>query len=156
LGTHRRSARCRPAGDLGVIADPDPEARGRALVEAYAADPNALNFKAVGYHFAYTLWLAAALGLAALVRRRGAWLANVAGVLAILGISTIPGFLIIDFLNSAMGRIVGVAEAVRVEVAPSRPRARPTGAPPGAVGHRGPDHPPRRVGGLVHEYERAA
>jgi hypothetical protein len=75
---------------VGVIADPAPGAEGRELVEAYASDPDALNFKSLGYHFAYTIWLAAALGIAGLVRRRGSWLVNVAGLLAILGISSIP------------------------------------------------------------------
>jgi hypothetical protein len=100
---------------VGVIADPAPGAEGRELVEAYAADPDALNFKSLGYHFAYTTWLAAALGVVGLVRRRGSWLANVAGVLAILGISTVPGFLVSDFIDSAMGRLVGINEAVRVD-----------------------------------------
>ena len=99
---------------VGVIADPAPGAEGRELVEAHAADPDALNFKSLGYHFAYTIWLAAALGIVGLVRRRGAWLANVAGVLAILGISSIPGFLVSDFIDSAMGRLVGINETVRV------------------------------------------
>jgi hypothetical protein len=99
---------------VGVIADPAPGAEGRELVEAYAADPDALNFKSLGYHFAYTIWLAAALGVVGLVRRRGAWLANGAGVLAILGISTVPGFLLSDFIDSAMGRLVGIDETVRV------------------------------------------
>ena len=99
---------------VGVVADPAPEATGRELIEAYAANPEVLNFKALGYHFAYTLWLATALGLVGLIRHRAAWLANVAGVLAILGISTIPGFLMSDFIQSAMGQIVGVDEALRI------------------------------------------
>ena len=99
---------------VGVIAAPAPGAEGRELVEAHAADPDALNFKSLGYHFAYTIWLAAALGIVGLVRRRGAWLANVAGLLAILGISSIPGFLVSDFIDSAMGRLVGINETVRV------------------------------------------
>ncbi len=119
---------------VGVVADPDPTARGRELVEAYAANPAALNFKATGYHFAYTLWLAAALGLSALVRRRGAWLANIAGVLAILAISTIPGFLVIDFVNSAMGRIAGVDHAVRVEEATQEQWGLAVMAGPGSAG----------------------
>jgi hypothetical protein len=99
---------------VGVLADPAPHAQGRELVEAYAANPGPLQIKALGYHFAYTVWAAAALGLAALVRRRGSWLANVAGVLAILGISSIPGFLMGDFVDSAMGQLVGVDAAVQV------------------------------------------
>lgn len=35
------------------------------------------------------------------------WLANAAAVLALLGISTTPGFVIIDFYDSALGRIHG-------------------------------------------------
>jgi hypothetical protein len=99
---------------VGAIADPAPGADGRELVEAYAADPDALNIKSLGYHFAYAIWLAAALGVVGLVRRRGSWLANIAGALAILGISTIPGFLVSDFINSAMGRRAGIDETVRV------------------------------------------
>ena len=98
---------------VGVIADPAPGVEGRELVAAYASDPDALNFKSLGY-FAYTIWLAAALGIVGLVRRRGSWLVNVAGLLAILGISSIPGFLVSDFIDSAMGRLVGINETVRV------------------------------------------
>lgn len=98
----------------GVIADPAPHAQGRELIEAYAANPDPLQFKALSYHFAYTLWTAAAIGLAAVVRRRGSALAHVAGVLGILGISSIPGFLIGDFIDSAMGQLVGADAAVTV------------------------------------------
>jgi hypothetical protein len=100
---------------VGTIADPDPLANTSAeLVEAYAASPGPLQFKVLGYHFAYTLWAASALGLVALVRRRGAWLANVAGVLAFLAISSIPGFLIGDFFDSAMGQHLGVEAGVTI------------------------------------------
>jgi hypothetical protein len=99
---------------VAAIADPAPGTEGRELVEAYAANPASLNYKSLSYHFAYTLWLVAALGIVLLVRGRGAWLANLAGLLAILGISTIPGFLISDFIESSMGRIVGVDAAMQV------------------------------------------
>lgn len=102
---------------IGVIADPAPAAEGRELIAAYAANPGPLNVKSVSYHFAYTLWFVAALGLAVLVRRRGAWLANVAGLLALLGISTIPGFLMVDFIDSTIGQIAGVDVALRVSEA---------------------------------------
>src|SRR5919106_444442 len=143
---------------VGVIADPAPGAEGRELVEAYAADPDALNFKSLGYHFAYTIWLAAALGIVGLVRRRGSWLANVAGLLAILGISSIPGFLVSDFIDSAMGRLVGINEAVRVgdaveeqwglavmAVPPVPPPARPR-PPPGRRPRGGSRGPAGRLG----------
>jgi hypothetical protein len=99
---------------VGVIADPAPAANGRELIEAYAANPAPLNVKAVGYHFAYTLWLFAALALASMVREKSAWLANIAGLLALLGISTIPGFLVSDFIDSAMGRLISVDAAMQV------------------------------------------
>ncbi len=66
------------------------------------------------HHFAYLLWGATALVLVGLVRRRGSWLADVTGVLALLGISTMPGFLIADFYDSAIGREFGVVGALRV------------------------------------------
>ena len=99
---------------VATLADPAPTESGANLVEAYAADPDPLNVKALAYHFAYALWLAVVFPLVGLVRRRGGGLANLAGLLAFLGISTIPGFLIADFIDSAMGRIVGVESAVRI------------------------------------------
>jgi hypothetical protein len=99
---------------VGTIADPAPAAEGRELIEAYADDLGRVQVKSVAYHFSYTLWPAAALGIVALVRRRGSWLANVAGVLAILGISTMPGFLIGDFVDATFGREVGVDVVSRV------------------------------------------
>lgn len=84
-------------------------------MQAYAANLEPLQFKVLGYHFSYTLWLAAGLGLAAFVRNCGSWIANIAWVLAILGISTIRGFLFADFVDAAMGQIVGVDDAVRVD-----------------------------------------
>lgn len=37
-----------------------------------------------------------------LVRRRGAWLANVADILAVIGLSTLPGVLVVDFASVAV------------------------------------------------------
>jgi hypothetical protein len=100
---------------LGAAADPAVGENGRPLYEKYAANPEPLQWKSFGFHYAYTLWLAAALLLALLIRRRGVWLANAAALAALLGISTIPGFLIVDFYDSAIGQVAGVDAAVRVE-----------------------------------------
>ena len=100
---------------LGAAADPAVGENGRPLYEKYAANPDPLQWKSFGFHYAYTLWLAAALLLAGRIRRRGVWLANAAGLAALLGISTIPGFLIVDFYDSAIGQVAGVDAAVRVE-----------------------------------------
>ena len=40
--------------------------------------------------------------LVGLVRGRGAWLANVAAILAVLGATTLPGFLLVDFYDIAI------------------------------------------------------
>ena len=53
---------------------------------------------------------AARLRLVGLVRGRGAWLANAAAILAVLGATTLPGFLIVDFYDIAIVDTVG-AEA---------------------------------------------
>ena len=98
----------------GAVADPFT-GNGAALYEAYAAEPERLQFKALAYHFSYLFWAAAALVLAGLVRRRGSWLANVAGVLALLGISTMPGFILADFYDSSIGQAFGVEGALQVE-----------------------------------------
>jgi hypothetical protein len=100
---------------VGAAADPAVDQEGRALFEAYAADHDAVQVKSMAYHLAYALWAVAALLLAGLVRRRGSWLANVGAVLAFLGITTIPGFLLADFYDSAIGRQFGADGALAVE-----------------------------------------
>lgn len=99
---------------LGAAADPYT-GNGAALYEAYADDPDSLQVKALAYHFAYLFWGLAALLLAGLVRRRGSWIANVAGVLALLGITTMPGFVLADFYDSSIGALFGVDGALQVE-----------------------------------------
>jgi hypothetical protein len=101
----------------GALADPAVDLDGRALYELYAANPEPLQWKSVLYHFSYAVWGLAALMLAGVVRRRGSWPANIAGFLAFLGVSSIPGFLIVDFYDSAIGQVHGVQGAVAVEQA---------------------------------------
>ena len=93
---------------VGAAADPAVDQDGAELVVAYANDPDSLQIKSLAYHFSYALWGVAALVLALQVRRRGGWLANLAAVLAFLGATSIPGFLVVDFYDSALGRLVGV------------------------------------------------
>ncbi len=99
----------------GAVADPAVDLEGAALYELYAANPGPLQWKSVLYHFSYAVWGLAALMLVAAVRRRGSWLANVAGLLAFLGISSLPGFLLADFYDSAIGQVHGVDGALAVE-----------------------------------------
>ena len=99
---------------VGAAADPFT-GNGAELYEAYANEPDALQVKALAYHFSYLFWGAAALMLAGLVRRRGSWTANVAAVLALLGITTMPGFILADFYDSSIGSAFGVDGALEVE-----------------------------------------
>jgi hypothetical protein len=98
----------------GAAADPYP-GDGAALYEAYANEPDALQVKALAYHFSYLFWGVAALFLVGLVRLRGSWIANGAGVLALLGLTTMPGFILADFYDSSIGQVFGVEGALQVE-----------------------------------------
>jgi hypothetical protein len=100
---------------VGAAADPAVNQDGAELVAAYADNPDPLQIKSLAYHFAYAFWGVAALMLALLVRRRGSWLANLAAVLAFLGATSVPGFLVVDFYDSAIGRIFGVEGDAQVQ-----------------------------------------
>ena len=99
----------------GAVADPAMDLDGAAMYEVYAAEPDAVQWKSLLYHFSYAVLGLAALMLAGAVRRRGSALANVAGFLGLLGISSIPGFLLIDFYDSAIGQVHGVEGTLAVE-----------------------------------------
>jgi hypothetical protein len=86
----------------GVFLDPDIDASGRELAEEYAANPGVTQLSALSFHFAFVAWAPLVFALVGLVRGRGAWLANVAAILAVLGATTLPGFLIVDFYDIAI------------------------------------------------------
>jgi hypothetical protein len=91
----------------GVFLDPDIDASGRELAEEYAANPGVTQLSALSFHFAFVAWAPLVFALVGLVRGRGAWLANVAAILAVLGATTLPGFLIVDFYDIAIVDTVG-------------------------------------------------
>jgi hypothetical protein len=125
------------AGVLAVVAtvaDPAPAVDGAELVEAYAAEPGPVQIKSVAFHFSYMLWVAAVFPLVGLLRARGSAIANVAGVLALLGISTMPGFLIVDLVDSASGQVVGAAALAEAEAIMDTMWALPVLVVPGMVG----------------------
>lgn len=99
----------------GALADPAVDLDGEAMYRIYADEPGPLQWKSLLYHFSYAVWGLAALMVVAVVRRRGSWSANGAGVLAFLGITTLPGFLIVDFYDSAIGQEFGVEGTLAVE-----------------------------------------
>jgi hypothetical protein len=86
----------------GVFLDPDIDASGRELAREYAENPGREQFSALSFHFAFVMWAPIVFALVGLVRGRGVWLANTAAVLATLGATTLPGFLLTDFYDIAI------------------------------------------------------
>jgi hypothetical protein len=86
----------------GVFLDPDIEAEGRELAREYAENPGREQVSALTFHFAFVMWAPIVFALVGIVRGRGAWLANFAAVLATLGATTLPGFLLVDFYDIAI------------------------------------------------------
>jgi hypothetical protein len=86
----------------GFFLDPAIDESGRELAEEYAAQPGREQVSALAFHFAFALLAIPAVALIVTVRGRGAWLANIAGFLAFLGMTTLPGFLLTDFYDIAI------------------------------------------------------
>jgi hypothetical protein len=91
----------------GVFLDPDIDASGRELALEYADNPGVTQLSALSFHFAFVMWAPLVFALVGLVRGRGAWLANAAAVLAVLGATTLPGFLLVDFYDIAIAGELG-------------------------------------------------
>jgi hypothetical protein len=106
------------AGACAVVAaaaDPGVNQDGAAMYELYADFPGPVQIKSLAYHFSYAFLGVSALMRAGAVRRRGSWPATVAGLLAFLGMTSVPGFLIVDFYDSAIGQAFGVEGNLAVE-----------------------------------------
>jgi hypothetical protein len=92
---------------VGAYADPAAGLSGAEMQALYAANPGPLQFKSLGFHWSYAFWFVPALLIAPYVRGKGAWLANVTAFLGFVGISTMPGLLMADWFDSAIGQAVG-------------------------------------------------
>ena len=99
---------------VGAVADPAAGTAGREMYEVYTANPEPLQFKSLGFHWSYAFWIAPALLLAAYVKGRGAWLANIAAFVGFVGMTTLPGLLFVDWYDSAIGQMYGVDAIERV------------------------------------------
>jgi len=86
----------------GFFLDPDIGASGRELAREYAENPGRIQLSALSFHFAFALLALPVVALIVLVRERGVWLANAAALCAVLGVTTLPGFLITDFYDIAI------------------------------------------------------
>jgi hypothetical protein len=92
---------------VGAYADPAAGISGAEMQALYAANPGPLQFKSLGFHWSYAFWFVPALLIAPYVRGKGAWLANVTAVIGFVGLSTMPGLLMADWFDSAIGQAVG-------------------------------------------------
>ena len=99
---------------VGAYADPAVGLEGAELWSLYAANPEALQFKSLGFHWSYAFWFVPALLIAPYVRGRGAWLANVTAAVGFVGMTTLPGLLFVDWYDSAIGQEFGVEGNVAV------------------------------------------
>lgn len=86
----------------GFFLDPAIGDSGRELAREYAAHPGREQVSALAFHFAFAALALPTVALIVSVRGRGAWLANVAALLALLGLTTLPGFLLTDFYDIAI------------------------------------------------------
>jgi hypothetical protein len=117
----RRAAVIGAAGLSGVlvfvsmIVDPVPEANGRELIAGYAGDLTRSGLHTNLIHYGFALSAPVVYAMVALVRDRGAWLANIAGLLAVIGLSTLPGLVLLDFTTVAAALSADLDAAVAVE-----------------------------------------
>jgi hypothetical protein len=94
---------------VGALADPAPGETGQRLNEAYTLGMGPLQVKSLSLHWAYAFWIAPAVLVVRHVVGRGRALANVAGVVGFAGMTTLPGLLFIDWVDSAVGQLWGPA-----------------------------------------------
>jgi hypothetical protein len=100
---------------ISMLVDPAPDAEGRELIQAYAANDRAQGLHTNLIHYGFALFAPVAYAMVGLVRRRGAWIANLAGVLAVLGLSTLPGLVLVDYFSVAVEHVAGLEAAVNAE-----------------------------------------
>ena len=86
----------------GFFLDPDIGGRGRELAREYAENPGRIQLSAVALRLAFAFLIVPTLVLVSLVVGRGGWIANAAAVCAVLGMTTLPGFLLTDFYDVAI------------------------------------------------------
>ncbi|WP_084040371.1 hypothetical protein [Demequina sp. NBRC 110053] len=92
---------------VATLADPAAGANGAAMHEAYTDGMQALQIKSFSFHWAYAFWVAPAVLLASSVIGRGRAIANVAAVLGFFALATMPGMLMVDWIQSAIGQHYG-------------------------------------------------
>jgi hypothetical protein len=97
---------------VSMLVDPVPDANGEALIRGYAEQPLLQGVHTTLIHYGYALLAPVALAMVGMVRGRGAWLANVAALCAVLGLTTLPGLVLIDYHDVATANVAGLSVAV--------------------------------------------
>ena len=98
---------------VAMLLDPAPSTSGREMVEQYALHFHRQGLHTNVLHYGFALLAPVAYGIIGLVRGRGAWLANVAGLFAILGLSTLPGLVLADYHDVAVTKVAGIDVAMQ-------------------------------------------
>ena len=93
---------------VGAVADPAAGISGDKMLQIYFDNPDRLQFKSLAYHWSYAFWIVPAMLIVPLVRGRGAWLATISGLIGFLGVATMPGLLMSDWFDSAIGAAHGL------------------------------------------------
>ena len=93
---------------VGAVADPAAGIEGDKMLQIYFDNPGRLQFKSLAYHWSYALWIVPAMLIVPLVRARGAWLATISGFIGFVGVATMPGLLLADWFDSAIGAAHGL------------------------------------------------
>jgi hypothetical protein len=96
---------------ISMLVDPVPDANGKELIQGYADNPLLQGVHTNLIHYGFALFAPVAFALVGLVRGRGAWIANVAGLLAVIGLTTLPGLVVVDYHDVATAHIAGVEVA---------------------------------------------
>jgi hypothetical protein len=97
---------------ISIVVEPAPDAEGREILQTYAANDRAQGLHTNLIHYGFALFAPVAYAMVGLVRRRGAWIANLAGLLAVLGLSTLPGLVFLDYFSVAVVHAVNAEAAV--------------------------------------------
>lgn len=101
---------------LGIVATRWEESNDLAsYLDSLAVNPAQSQAAAVLLHFSAACLAGALFGAASMVRGRGVALAHVALILGVLGATTMPGLLIIDFYDLAIAETMPRAEGVALE-----------------------------------------
>ena len=98
---------------ISIIVEPAPDAPGVARSSRHMRPTTrAQGLHTNLIHYGFALFAPVAYAMVGLVRRRGAWIANLAGLLAVLGLSTLPGLVFLDYYDVAVVQTAGLEAAV--------------------------------------------